>query len=96
MTAQQTAENVAETTLAANAILAWKQQLERAQKLFAPLNDEQLRMPNPLDSTRTRFPTLGDFACYIMTGHLGYHLGQLSGWRGAAGLPLRPGAASAV
>jgi hypothetical protein len=33
----------AEQTLVASAILAWKQQLERAQKLFLPLSDEQLR-----------------------------------------------------
>jgi hypothetical protein len=33
----------AEHTLVASALLAWKQQLERAQKMFAPLNDEQLR-----------------------------------------------------
>jgi hypothetical protein len=30
-------------TIAASAVLAWKQQLERAQKLFSPLSDEQLR-----------------------------------------------------
>jgi hypothetical protein len=33
----------AEQTLVASAILAWNQQLERAQKLFLPLNDAQLR-----------------------------------------------------
>ena len=33
----------AERTLVASALLAWKQQLERAQKMFAPLDDEQLR-----------------------------------------------------
>ena len=32
-----------EQTLVASALLAWKQQIERAQKMFAPLNDEQLR-----------------------------------------------------
>jgi hypothetical protein len=64
--------------------------------LAPSLTDEQLGMPNTLELTRRRFPTFGDFACYIMTGHLGYHLGQLAGWRGAAGLPLRPGATSAV
>ena len=33
----------AEQTLVATALLAWKQQLERAQKMFTPLNDDQLR-----------------------------------------------------
>jgi len=56
---------------------------------------ELLAAPNPLEYTRNRFPTFGEFLVYIMSGHLGYHLGQLSGWRAAARLPLRPGAASA-
>jgi hypothetical protein len=38
-----TAEQTAAQTVAANALLAWKQQLEQAQKLFAPLSDEQLK-----------------------------------------------------
>jgi hypothetical protein len=33
----------AEQTLVASAVLAWKQQLERAQKLFLPLTDAQLQ-----------------------------------------------------
>lgn len=60
------------------------------------LTDEQLAMPNPLELTRARFPTFGDFATFIMTAHLGYHLGQLTGWRAAAAMPLRPGALSAI
>jgi hypothetical protein len=39
MTPAQTAEQ----TVVASALFAWNQQLERAQKLFAPLSDEQLR-----------------------------------------------------
>jgi hypothetical protein len=39
MTSAQTAEH----TVVASALFAWKQQLERAQKLFAPLSDEQLQ-----------------------------------------------------
>ena len=65
--------------------------------IIAPtLTKEVLEAANSLEFTRGRFPTFGAFACYIMTGHLGYHLGQLSGWRSAAGLPLRPGAAGAI
>jgi len=55
---------------------------------------ELLAVENPLEYTRSRFPTFGEFLVYIMTGHLGYHLGQLSGWRAAAGMSLRPGATS--
>jgi DinB family protein len=60
------------------------------------LPDGLLNSVNPLEYTRERFPTTGQFIAYIMTGHLGYHLGQLSGWRAAAGLPVRPGATSEV
>lgn len=38
-----TAEQTAVETVAATALVAWKQQLDRAQKLFAPLSDEQLQ-----------------------------------------------------
>jgi hypothetical protein len=40
--------------------------------------------PNPYEPGRAAFPTAGEFAAYLMTGHLGYHLGQLQGWRVAA------------
>ncbi len=45
---------------------------------------EAIEGPNPFEPTRGAFPSAGDFARYIMTAHLGYHLGQLSGWRDAA------------
>jgi hypothetical protein len=57
---------------------------------------ELLASVNPRQFARGRFPTFGEFATYIMTGHLGYHLGQLVGWRAAAGLALRPGAKSPI
>ena len=57
---------------------------------------EVLDSVNPVEFARGRFPTFGEFLCYIMTGHLGYHLGQLSEWRSAVGLPLRPGAKAAI
>ena len=48
---------------------------------------ELLAAPNPYETARGAFPTSGDFAAYLMTGHMSYHLGQLSGWRAAARLP---------
>lgn len=57
---------------------------------------ELLAGPNPFPAASQRFATMGEFTQWIMTGHLGYHLGQLSGWRAAAKLPLRPGAQSAI
>ncbi len=45
---------------------------------------EALSAPNPFEPARPAFPTAGSFAVYLLTGHLGYHLGQLSMWRAAA------------
>ena len=49
-------------------------------------NAATLESPNPYEPTRGRFPRAGDFVAYLLGGHLGYHLGQLSTWRAAAGL----------
>ena len=40
----------------------------------------------PYEPARGDFPTTGDFVAYLASGHLAYHLGQLVGWRAAAGL----------
>ena len=45
---------------------------------------EKLAEPNPLERARAVYPTGGEFAVYLLSGHLGYHLGQLSQWRAAA------------
>jgi hypothetical protein len=49
-------------------------------------NPAALKAPNPFLPARDALPTVGDFAAYLMTGHLGHHLGQLLTWRAAAGL----------
>jgi hypothetical protein len=45
---------------------------------------ETQALPNPYEPVRGAFPTAGSFVVYLLTGHLGYHLGQLSIWRAAA------------
>jgi len=47
---------------------------------------DRLGAPNPYEPARGGFPTAGSFVAYLLTGHLGYHLGQLVAWRAAAGL----------
>ena len=42
--------------------------------------------PNPYAPARAPFPSVREFVAYLMTAHLAYHLGQLTGWRAAAGL----------
>lgn len=48
-----------------------------------------LTAPNPYQPTQAIFPTVQDFVIYMMTGHLGYHLGQLFAWRAATGIGPR-------
>lgn len=54
------------------------------QAPHAPI--EALALPNPYTPALGAFPTAGDFAAYLMTGHLAHHLGQLGSWHAAAGL----------
>lgn len=42
------------------------------------MGGDVLGLPNPYERAIGTYPTLGEFAGWIMTGHLGYHLGQLS------------------
>ena len=51
-----------------------------ADLLAAPSPFEGLP-DGPLQNARKQFPTLGAFLTWIMTGHLAYHLGQLSEWK---------------
>ena len=49
-----------------------------------------LALPNPYTPAIEAFPTAGEFAAYLMTGHLAHHVGQLSAWHVAAGLSRGP------
>jgi len=44
---------------------------------------------NPYEPARNPFYTAGEFVAYMMSGHLAYHVGQLSAWRAAAGIAPR-------
>jgi hypothetical protein len=50
-------------------------------KIAPTISPEILSGPSPFEQVSDRFPTLGAFLTWIMTGHLGYHLGQLSEWK---------------
>lgn len=47
---------------------------------------EHLATPMP-EHFAPRFPAVGDFVIFHLTTHTGTHLGQLSAWRRAMGLP---------
>ena len=46
-----------------------------------------LAVPHPHEKRRAHFPTVGDFAIFLMTAHEMDHLGQIAAWRRAMGLP---------
>ena len=44
-------------------------------------------LSTPIGGERgTRFPTVGSFLLYLLTAHIGTHLGQVSAWRRCMGL----------
>jgi len=53
---------------------------------YTKVDHSTLDVPNPFEPARAGFPTATEMVPYLMTGHLGYHLGQLGDWRRAAGL----------
>jgi hypothetical protein len=54
---------------------------------FMAAGDDRLAQEFPNPDYRSAFPTLGDAAYYLMAFHEPWHLGQLSAWRRASGLP---------
>ena len=50
-------------------------------------DDDTLAKENPVEGMRPLAPTIGDLATFICTIHEMLHLGQLSAWRRASGLP---------
>ncbi len=50
-------------------------------------SDEDLAREFPNPKLRTLMPTVGVAMVHILTSHQGQHLGQLSAWRRAQGLP---------
>lgn len=46
------------------------------------ISEDILAAPSPFEPGRARFPSTREFLTWVMTGHLGYHIGQLYGWRG--------------
>lgn len=48
-----------------------------------------LAAENPYEPGRAGFPTSGEFVAYMLSGHLGYHVGQLATWREATGSFVR-------
>lgn len=52
-------------------------------------NPEAMAAPNPLPMPflQENLPTVGDLLAHLLTTHASFHLGQISTWRRASGLP---------
>ncbi|MCC6322875.1 MAG: DinB family protein [Phycisphaerales bacterium] len=58
-----------------------------AEAALATTTDAILSAPNPVERWRTMHPTVGDMLVTLMVKHESGHLGQISAWRRALGLP---------
>jgi hypothetical protein len=66
---------------------AIEESFARARETASGASPEALAMPTPNPRMKEGLPTLREIAAFILTGHLGVHLGQLSMWRRMTGLP---------
>jgi hypothetical protein len=60
---------------------------DRRTDAMKKLTPARAAEPFPIEKFRGFWPTLGDGAAYMCTVHDATHLGQLSAWRRALGLP---------
>ena len=66
---------------------AVEQGFERRRQQAAAATPEQLARPTTNPYTEDALPTVRDGVAFLLTGHLGIYLGQLSMWRRMIGLP---------
>ena len=59
----------------------------RARDALVGVDLATLTAPLPIEAFRFIMPTLADGVVHILTSHEAGHIGQLSAWRRAAGLP---------
>lgn len=60
---------------------------DRISRRLRALGSEAMSAPLPDVRYRSIFPTVGHAVAHVLSGHTSFHLGQLSVWRRAAGLP---------
>jgi hypothetical protein len=62
------------------------QQHARIGQAVSDADPAALAQPHPNEKSRAHFPTVGDYAVFLMTAHEMDHLGQIAAWRRAMGL----------
>jgi hypothetical protein len=68
-------------------IQAVERGFERLRDQVASATPEQLGQPSTNPRMKEHLPTVKDGLAFLLTGHLGVHLGQFSTWRRMIGLP---------
>ncbi len=60
---------------------------QQVRQKAAAADPEQLSRPTKNPVTKETLPTLKEMVAFLLSGHMGVHLGQLSSWRRMTGLP---------
>ena len=60
---------------------------DQLRQKAAAASAEQLSQPNTVGLSKETLPTLKDLLTFVLTGHMGVHLGQISTWRRMIDLP---------
>jgi hypothetical protein len=68
-------------------LATFRDAVERIEMAVDGVTDERLASPLPDEEYRKVLPTLGGALVHILIGHASIHVGQLTVWRGANGLP---------
>jgi hypothetical protein len=66
---------------------AAEQGFERLRRVASAAGADRLAQPNTNPRMKDALPTAVDVVAFLLTGHLGVHLGQLSAWRRMTGRP---------
>ncbi len=66
---------------------AFEERHQQLRQTASSATAQQLAVENPNPRMRENLPTLQQLVAFILTGHVGVHLGQLTTWRRLIGLP---------
>lgn len=71
----------------ADLLQAVEDYFQRARSQAESASPEQLARPSTNPRMKEALPTVQDGVAFLLTGHLGVHLGQFSSWRRMIGMP---------
>jgi hypothetical protein len=66
---------------------AVEQTYQQLRQKAASASPEQLSLPTTNPRAKEALPTFKEMLAFVLSGHMGVHLGQLSTWRRMIGLP---------